>query len=519
MLREVFCGDERIAIRLPEDARIVLPPEPVAALRDYAGAVRRALRNPEGSAPLQDLVKPSSRVTIAFDDPCIPLPPLWRDVRGRAIEVVLEELYKAGLDRDRVRLVCANGLHRKWTYGELRHLVGRRVWQEMGPERISCHDAEDPAGVVELGKSASGHPVEVNRLVRDSDLLVYVNVNWTSMNGGFKSIVVGLGTFRSIRCHHNVRTLEQGTLMDPKRSLYHRVMEDMGAVVSREANVFTVETVLNNRIWHPLLAGFLSLTAGSDNGDRPLPQTAPGGGLAAKLVQSLPRRARSLLQDRLRSAYQPIAVNAGRIENVHPLTLEVLHLQQNTVVQGQTDALLLALPNLSPYSVFSRINPLLAMNMALGYAYNLHQRRPLVREGGVLILMNPFSPGFHPVHHPSYEDFYNRVLPETRDPQEIEDRFEMEFATKAEYVHRYRYKYAYHGVHPLYVWIWGVLAMKRLGRILVVGAEDDEVVRRLGLTPVRNLDEAYGIAQEILGKGFSLTLPVMPPIFCAEVQA
>lgn len=518
MLREVFCGDERIPIRLPEEGgRVVLPPEPLAALRDYAGAVRRALRNPEGSAPLQDLVHPSSRVTIAFDDPCIPLPPLWRDVRGRAIEVILEELYRAGLDRDRVRLVCANGLHRKWTYRELRHLVGRRVWQEMGPERIFCHDAEDPAGVVELGKSASGHPVEVNRLVRDSDLVVYVNVNWTSMNGGFKSVVVGLGTFRSIRCHHNVRTLEQGTLMDPERSLYHRVMEEMGAVVSRQANVFTVETVLNNRIWHPLLAGFLSLTAGSGNGNGPLPQAS--GGLGPRLVRSLPRGARARLQKCLRSAYQPIAVHAGRIEHVHPLTLEVLHLQQNTVVQGQTDALLLALPNLSPYSVFSRINPLLAMNMALGYAYNLHQRRPLVREGGVLILMNPFSPGFHPVHHPSYADFYDRVLAETRDPKEIEDRFEMEFATRPEYVHRYRYRHAYHGVHPFYVWIWGVLAMKRLSKILVVGAEDAEVVRRLGLTPARDLDEAYCVAEDILGKGFSLTLPIMPPIFCAEVHA
>lgn len=519
MLREVFCGDERVSIRLPEGARVVLPPEPLAALRDYAGAVRRALRNPEGSDPLDALVKPSSRVTIAFDDPCIPLPPLWRDVRGQAIEVILEELYRAGLDRDRVRLVCANGLHRKWTYRELRHLVGRRVWQEMGPERICCHDAEDPAGVVELGKSASGHPVEVNRLVRDSDLLVYVNVNWTSMNGGFKSIVVGLGTFRSIRCHHNVRTLEQGTLMDPERSLYHRVMEEMGAVVSREANVFTVETVLNNRIWHPVLARFLSLTAGPANGDGAAATPPSGGSLAARLARSLPRRARARLQTCLRSAYQPIAVHAGRIENVHPLTLEVLHLQQNTVVQGQTDALLLALPNLSPYSVFSRINPLLAMNMALGYAYNLYQRRPLVREAGVLIVMNPFTPGFHPVHHPSYADFYDRVLPETRDPQEIEDRFEMEFATRPEYVHGYRYRYAYHGVHPFYVWIWGVLAMKRLSKILVVGAEDMEVVRRLGLTPARDLEEAYSIAEDILGKGYSLALPVMPPIFCAEVQA
>ena len=59
------------------------------------------------------------------------------------------------------------------------------------------------------------------------------------MNGGWKSILVGLGTFESIRAHHNVGVLEQGTLMDPDRSHYHGMMGEMGAVVSENANIFT----------------------------------------------------------------------------------------------------------------------------------------------------------------------------------------------------------------------------------------------------------------------------------------
>jgi len=156
--------------------------------------------------------------------------------------------------------------------------------------------------------------------------------------------------------------------------------------------------------------------------------------------------------------------------------------------------------------------------MALGYAYNLHQKKPLVREGGVLIVMNSFTPSFHAQHHPSYVEFYERVLPETRDPREIEERYEMDFARRREYIERYRFQYAYHGVHPLYVWIWGVLALKRLSRIFVVGAEDPKVVERLGLSPAASLEAAFSMTEEILGKGFSLTHPVMPPIFCAEVE-
>ena len=514
MKRQVFCGDDRITVSLPDETRILFPPPTIPGLGDYRGAVRQALRDPLGCPPLFDLVGPQSRVTVAFDDPCLPIPPMRRDVRGRAIEVVLEELFRAGVKKDRIRLVCANGLHRKWTHPELRQVLGRRIWQEMGPQRILCHDAEDPAGVVELGKTASGHVVEVNRLVKESDLVLYVNVNWTSMNGGFKSVLVGLGTFRSIRCHHNASVLEQGTLMDPERSLYHRIMEEMGTLVSAHANVFTVETVLNNRIWGPMTGRLLSLNGVEERKDGREGETP----LLDRLYQRLPRNLKGRLAGGMRSAYEPIAVHAGRTEEVHPVTLKVLHLQQNAVAQGQTDALLLALPNLSPYSAFSRMNPLLAMNMALGYAYNLHQKKPLVREGGVLIVMNSFTPSFHAQHHPSYVEFYERVLPETRDPREIEERYEMDFARRREYIERYRFQYAYHGVHPLYVWIWGVLALKRLSRILVVGAEDPKVVERLGLTPAASLEAAFSMTEEILGKGFSLTHPVMPPIFCAEVE-
>jgi hypothetical protein len=505
---KVFAGDDLVNVTLPEETRCVLPPEPMPGLRDYEEAVRRALREPLGAPPLADLVRPGSRITIAFDDPCLPQPLMARDVRSRAIEVVLQELFRAGIDKDRIRLVCAIGLHRKWTPGELRHLVGRRIWREMGPNRISNHDAEDPAGIADLGKSRNGHPVQVHRFVTESDLVIYVNVNWTPMNGGWKSILVGLGTFESIRAHHNVRVLEQASLMDPDRSDYHGMMADMGAVVSRKANIFTIETVVNSRVWGPATDKLLSLNGKDRNGRVARPM---------RWASRLPEPVKQRLSGFLRSAYEPIAVHAGRIDDVHPATLAALARQQNVRVKGQTDALFVGLPNFSPYSVFSRINPILAMNMALGYVYNMHQRRPVVRDGGVLILMNPFLPGFHPLHHPSYAEFYDRILPQTRDPREIEQGFEIDLASRPDYIYRYRHRHAYHGVHPFYAWAWGCLALKRMSRILVVGPRDPAVVEHLGFTPVPTLDRALSMAQEGLGLGFSITHLVVPPIFVTEV--
>lgn len=508
MERKVFCGDELVRVSLPDETRVIGPPQPTAGLRDYRGAVRQSLRQPLGSPALAHLARPRSRVTIAFDDPCLPLPPMAKDVRALAIEVVLEELFQAGVPKERIQLVCANGLHRKSSPRELRHLLGKKVWQELGAERVTNHDAEDPHGTVELGRSRNGHVVQVNRLVKESDLVVYVNVNWTPMNGGWKSILVGLGTFQSIRTHHNVRVLEQGTLMDPDRSPYHTMMAEMGEVVSQHANVFTVETVVNNRVWGRGLDRLLSVDGKAGDG-----HISPVMRLAGRLPDAFKQR----LSGFLRSAYEPVAVHAGRIDDVHPATLRALAREQNVRVEGQTDALFLALPNLSPYSVFSRINPILAMNMALGYVYNLHQRRPVVREGGVMILMNPFLPGFHPQHHPSYAEFYHRVLSQTRDPGEIEEGFESDLASRPEYVEGYRHRYAYHGVHPFYAWAWACLALKRLSKILVVGARDPKVVEHLGFTAVPTLERALSVAQEGFGKSFSLTHLVVPPIFVCEV--
>ncbi len=504
----LFSGDDLVRVSVPPHTRVILPPHPWPPLPQYEASVREALYNPLGSPALVTLVKPTSRITIAFDDPCLPLPPMARDIRERAISVVLEELFKVGVPKDRVRLVCAIGLHRKWRPRELRHVLGARIWSEMGHQRIQNHDAEDPLGVVELGTSTNGRVVEVNRLVKESDLLIYVNVNWTSMNGGWKSILVGLGTFRSIRHHHRSAVLQQGTIMDPAHSAYHEIMADMGEVVARNAHVFTIETVIDNRVWHPWTQRLLfprNLFTG---------QRLP---LAFRLTAHLPSKAKGLLSDRLRSAYQPTAVHAGAIDAVHPVTLRLLAQQHTVPVEGQTDALLVGIPNISPYAVFSSTNPLLVMNMALGYLYNLYHGMPVVRPGGVMIVLNPFLPEFDDEHHPSYREFFERVLPQTRDPEEIEAQFEMDFARRPFYLHRYRYSFSYHGVHPLYAWIWGARALKDLSKVIAVGAVDTKVTSRMGFDNASTLDQAMDMAKEILGSHFSLTCLAMPPIFCPAV--
>ena len=132
---------------------------------------------------------------------------------------------------------------------------------------------------------------------------------------------------------------------------------------------------------------------------------------------------------------------------------------------------IIGLPYICPYNVNSIMNPILVMCLGLGYFFNLYRGRPLVREGGVVILCHPTPWAFHPVHHPSYIDFFEEVLSETTDPIEIEKTYEERFATDEWYRHLYRTGHAYHGVHPFYMWYWGAHALQHLGRVIIVGGD------------------------------------------------
>jgi hypothetical protein len=176
----------------------------------------------------------------------------------------------------------------------------------------------------------------------------------------------------------------------------------------------------------------------------------------------------------------------------------------------------MGLPYICPYNVNSVMNPILVMCLGLGYFFNLYRGRPLVREGGVLIMSHPTPWEFHPVHHPSYIDFFEQVLAETTDPVEIEKTYEQGFAEDEWYRHLYRTSYAYHGVHPFYMWYWGAHALQHLGDVIIVGG-DVRAVRRLGFKPASTLQDALEMASDTVGRDASLTHFHNPPILMADV--
>jgi hypothetical protein len=496
---------------LPLGTRVIYPPDSLPGIKRVEDAIARALLNPLGIEPLPDLLRPGMRLTIVFDDLSLPLPPMRTpDIRQRVIEQVLEIAATKGVDD--VELIAANSLHRRMTPAELRRTVGERVFRAFFPHHLRNHDAEDRQNLVHLGHTPHGEDVEINRRAAESDLVVYVNITLTAMSGGPKSVSVGLASYRSLRHHHNVRTLRNSrSFNDPVNSAMHHSYDRMARLIEPNIKVFTIETTLNNDVFPPA-ARFLNKREWEWN-------------IGDQLSYLAARRANDLMIPRARHAvwqstaapYGITGINAGAPGDVHPKTLARLYRQQRTEVDGQSDIAIFGLPYICPYNVNSIMNPILVMSLGLGYFFNLYQGRPIVREGGVAIFYHPVPDEFHPLHHPSYIDFFEELLAESTDPAFLEAKYEEQFATDPWYIQMYRKSYAYHGVHPFYMWYWGAHALQHLAEVIFVGG-NRRTTARMGFRSASTLADALEISSSVVGSSPTISYLHAPPLVLADVR-
>jgi hypothetical protein len=438
ILTAVLPDDTR---RLSSAAEAALPP-----IADLDGAVRAALAAPVGLSRLRELAKPGARVTIAFDDHTVGS---FGPIRPVAIRAILDELADAGVSRSQVTLVCANALHRMCRPAELARLLDDALVREFGA-RLVCHDAEDRDQIADLGvTSEHGYPVEVSRHVTDSDLTVYVNTNYIrGFTGGWKSVCVGLSTWKSIRVTHD----PDGMSMSLERNRMHAVLDEMGHHLEERLGrrIFKVDTLLAD----PFHASHV-FAGGVDETRRAV--------LDVQAQRFPPRRAA-----------------AGE----------------------RVDILVYGVPDSSPYAIWASVNPILTLvSMGLGYLGGMIEAAG--KPGCTVIMAAAVRDAWDRVHHPSYLDVWEQVLPVTRDPYEISARFEDTFARHPAHVDAYRRRFAFHPIH-------GILAthpLKRLrhvGRVIVAGPRDPHVPRHLGFEVAASVEEAIARAQQIHGPGATI---------------
>jgi hypothetical protein len=288
--------------------------------------------------------------------------------------------------------------------------------------------------------------VEVNRLVTDCDLTVYINtVVWRGFNGGWKSICVGLSTYRSIRWHHS----PEGMSMSVERNPMHEMLDEMGALLEEKigkGRIFKMETVLAN----PL---------------------------------------------------QVARLWTGTVGETRRAALEVLKKQyppRREMTEQKADILIYGVPDWSPYASFSVMNPLLTLiSTGLGYLGGVIEA--LGKPGCSVILATPCPDQWDDVHHPPYREVWHEVLARSRDPYEIRDLFEEDFAHRPEYLYKYQFCYGFHPIHGILA-TYPLKRLKHAARVLVAGAQNPSLVTHLGFEPTDTVEAAIARAEKFHGK-------------------
>jgi lactate racemase len=459
----VSSGTTKIPAHLPTDrTRIPAgPPASAAPLPDAAAKFRQALAEPVGMPPLQKLVQKGSKVTIGIQDGrALSYSPEDQDLRILGLPILMELLQQYGVRPEDIQIKVANALHRMWTRKEMTHILGPKLPYTLGG-RLSCIDAADISQFVNLGITKRGMEVMVHRSVVESDLFIFMSTPQGFFQGGWKSILVGMSNWESIRYHHRPWPFASGhSVQDPKNSSFHKLLNEMGALVDAELA----------RRGHP-------------------PIMKIEGILTMKKPQKF------------------AAIDAGLITPVREMHIDMLLSQMVTDVKGQSDVLLLGMPDGDSYSRLSVFNPIHCRNKALSALFNAYHENPLVRKGGIFIVANPFEPKFSLLNHPSYYTLYNEVLPAMKDPVDVWDTYSEEYAHRPEFVHKYRTGFAYYGAHPCILYGQGLYALNHLSAVFAAGVpkENEEVARRMGFEPFPTIDAAVHEAEARLGKDSTIT--------------
>ena len=511
--RLLWYGEDLIRVKLPAGTRVIYPKPSIPGLPDRDAAIRFALEHPEQAAPLRSQLRPGSKVTIAIDDISLPLPKMNRpDLRQSVLAILLQMLEQEGVTD--VEMIIANSFHRRMEPFEIRWSVGRKIFDSFYPHRLYCHDGEDPDGIVELGETEHGEKVRINRRAAESDLLIYVNINLVPMDGGNKSVGVGLCDYTSLCAHHNPQTIRASdSYFDHTKSPLTDSCNRMGRVVNEKLNVFHIETVVNNQMFDPRMQFFVKPEDEWNALDKVTFRIAQIG------LGAMPRQLKRKVLFSVPAPYELIAVHAGATDAVHAKTLAYNYQQYCVPVDGQADVALFGVPFICPYNVNAPMNPILVRCLTLGYFFNMYRGAPILKRGGVFILTHPLYNEFSPSHHAAYHEFFHRCLSETSDADDLQHRYEAEFAHDSAYGEMYRNGYGYHGVHPLYMWYWAENGAKHCGQVIVVGAEDRESARIMGWECADTVAEALDMAQTFLGRRPSVAHVHIPPINMVDVAA
>jgi len=541
-------GESMRRFEVPEGTRVIYPGVRQDGERDIAkvrGMVSEALENPVGTvacthaAKTAALIPPdaasqpadggvpvpglrsqlrqlfrskgsAAKLVFAFDDVSLPLPPMKRpDIRGTIMEICEEMSVEEGITD--LTFICSIALHRFIRPDEFRHICGDRLYEKyhhLG--RMRNFNAVDDEFSVHLGYTRHGEDVQVCKEMVEADLVIYVNVNYVSMDGGYKSYATGMVHYNSLKHNHDSGTLRKTkSLYDPAKSAMHRSFERIGKMINAAVPIFHIETVLDEQ----LFPWYLSWITVLDSEMNLLSRAAMR--VSCLSMRFLPQwlRMRIFWGPLIRAPFGLLQITCGETVSVHRRTLAANYRDKVLEVPGQADILLLAPTALGPYTKDCYMNPLLVNTYALGYWYNMYiDGKPLLKEGGVAIVVSPMEYNFSSPAHDGYKKLFEEVIAAPGGRENFEER-QQEFVDDDELNAIYREGKGPAAVHGFYMYTWAAHGMDKIGKVIAVGCSDDRGPNILGWDTAPDVVQAVEKARSFLkNDDASVTYWRCPPV-------
>ena len=210
MRATVAFGKHGVELDLPAGYRYdVLHAHAAPPVVDLNAEIASALDCPIGAPPLQQMATGCASAAIAVCDITRPAP------NRLTLPPVIERLLNAGIQREKITIFIATGLHRPATPDELDIILGPEI---VGHHPIVNHDARIREAHRFLGETRRGTPVAIESRFLDADLHISLGLIephlMLGFSGGRKLIAPGLAAQETIKVIHSPRFMREALAVE-----------------------------------------------------------------------------------------------------------------------------------------------------------------------------------------------------------------------------------------------------------------------------------------------------------------
>ena len=446
-------GHGLMSANLPDNTDVFIPgvtvPDPECLPQDWDSlynATLESIRNPYGMPALKELAAPGKTVVFVIPDivkgGCQPT-----SHRKVSIRACLDELYAGGVKKEDILFMVSNGLHPRATISEIKQILGEELFNEFyWTNQITSHDSEDYENMVDLGVTGRGDPVLMNKFVFECDIPILIGHTqgnpYGGYSGGYKHSATGITHWRSIASHHVPKVMHRGDFTPVSGKSLMRTKFD------------EISMHMEEKMGHP----FFCCDAVLDSKSR------------------------------------QIAIFSGYAKIMQPLSWKVA--DKRTYVpfaEEKYDVMVFGMPQDFHYGVGMGTNPIQLMQ-ALSAQVIRHKR--VMKDNCVIICSSICNGYFHDERWPYAKELYEMFQHDFMQTLPDMDRYGEYFATREDYIRKYRFANAFHPFHAFSMMSCGHIAEMNTSAIYIVGAQEPGIARGMGLKTRATFEEALEDAKK-----------------------